>query len=115
MTRTDVAMLDELINNIKFTPRDNKKTPNDSVKLIAETAADANHLLRQYVAFTSQRAASHLNKEIQGTWAARVTLIKGAGQTSRNRGVSSLQTRAEYPPAGSENCQNTGHQTPADN
>lgn len=34
------ATLDELINNIKFTPRDDKKTPNDSVKLTAETAAD---------------------------------------------------------------------------
>lgn len=76
VTRADAATLDELINNIKFTPSDDKKMPNDSVKLTAETAADANHLLRQYVAFASQRAASHLNKEIQGTWAARVTSIK---------------------------------------
>lgn len=38
----------------------------DSVKLIAETAPDANNLLRQYVAFASQRAASHLNDELKG-------------------------------------------------
>jgi len=45
VTRAYAATLDEFINNIKFTPRDDKKTPNDSVKLTAETAADANHLL----------------------------------------------------------------------
>lgn len=64
--RADAALLDELINNILFTPRDDKKVPNDGVKLTAETAADANRLLRQYVAFASHRAALHLNEEIQG-------------------------------------------------
>lgn len=32
MTWADAATLDELFNNIKFTPRDDEKTPNDSVK-----------------------------------------------------------------------------------
>lgn len=36
----DAALLDELINNIQFTARDDKKVPNDGVKLTAETAAD---------------------------------------------------------------------------
>ncbi|MBF0072167.1 ECA polysaccharide chain length modulation protein, partial [Escherichia coli] len=48
----------------------------DSVKLIAETAPDANNLLRQYVAFASQRAASHLNDELKGAWAARTIQMK---------------------------------------
>ncbi len=56
------ALLDDLINNIQFMPGDALRNVNDSVKLIAETAPDANNLLRQYVAFASQRAASHLNE-----------------------------------------------------
>ncbi len=46
------------------------------MKLIAETAPDANNLLRQYVAFASQRAASHLNDELKGAWAARAIQMK---------------------------------------
>ncbi|WP_279026036.1 ECA polysaccharide chain length modulation protein [Gibbsiella quercinecans] len=74
--RADAVLLDELIANIVFTARDDKKVPNDSVKLTAETASDANRLLRQYVAFASHRAAQHLNEEIQGAWAARTTSMK---------------------------------------
>lgn len=65
-SKADAAMLDELINNIQFTPGDFTRAINDNVKLIAETAPDANNLLRQYVAFASQRAASHLNDELKG-------------------------------------------------
>lgn len=61
--RADAAMLDDLINNIQFMPCDAAKSINDSVKLTAETGQDANNLLRQYVAFASQRAAGHLNDE----------------------------------------------------
>ncbi|RDK85102.1 lipopolysaccharide biosynthesis protein WzzE [Enterobacillus tribolii] len=74
--KADAALLDELIADIQFTPRDMTKNVNDSVKLIAETAPDANTLLRQYVAFASQRAATHLNEEIQGAWAARTISLK---------------------------------------
>lgn len=84
--RADAALLDELINNILFTPRDDKKVPNDGVKLTAETAADANRLLRQYVAFASHRAALHLNEEIQGAWAARTTSMKA--QVKRQEAVA---------------------------
>ena len=52
----------------------------DSVKLIAETAPDANNLLRQYVAFASQRAASHLNDELKGAGCAHYP-DESAGQT----------------------------------
>jgi lipopolysaccharide biosynthesis protein WzzE len=69
-SKADAAMLDELINNIQFMPGDAVRNTNDSVKLIAETAPDANNLLRQYVAFASQRAARHLNDELKGAWAA---------------------------------------------
>ena len=74
--RADAALLDDLINNIQFMPGDPVKNVNDSVKLTAETAADANNLLRQYVAFASQRAAGHLNDELKGAWAARTVQMK---------------------------------------
>ena len=51
--RADAALLDDLINNIQFMPGDPVKNVNDSVKLTAETAPDANNLLRQYVAFAA--------------------------------------------------------------
>ncbi|MTH47571.1 ECA polysaccharide chain length modulation protein [Intestinirhabdus alba] len=75
-SKADAAMLDELINAIQFTPADTARATNDSVKLIAETAPDANNLLRQYVAFASQRAASHLNEELKGAWAARTVQLR---------------------------------------
>ncbi|HBQ8681357.1 TPA: ECA polysaccharide chain length modulation protein [Klebsiella pneumoniae] len=74
--RADAAMLDDLINNIQFMPGDAAKSSNDSVKLTAETGQDANNLLRQYVAFASQRAAGHLNDELKGAWAARTVQMK---------------------------------------
>ncbi|MEO3741671.1 lipopolysaccharide biosynthesis protein WzzE [Kosakonia oryzendophytica] len=75
-SKEDAALLDELINNIQFAPGDAARNLNDNVKLIAETAPDANNLLRQYVAFASQRAASHLNDELKGAWAARTIQMK---------------------------------------
>ena len=74
--RADAALLDDLIDNIQFMPGDPVKNVNDSVKLTAETAPDANNLLRQYVAFASQRAAGHLNDELKGAWAARAIQMK---------------------------------------
>ncbi|WOZ77331.1 ECA polysaccharide chain length modulation protein [Kosakonia sacchari] len=75
-SKADAATLDELINNIQYTPGDVVRNLNDNVKLIAETAPDANNLLRQYIAFASQRAASHLNDELKGAWAARTIQMK---------------------------------------
>ncbi len=74
--RNDAALLDELINDIQFMPGDAAKNLNDSVRLVAETAPDANNLLRQYVAFASERAARHLNDELKGAWAARTIQMK---------------------------------------
>lgn len=74
--RADAALLDDQINDIVFTPGDVLKNVNDSVKLVAETAPDANNLLRQYVAFASERAAGHLNDELKGAWAARTVQMK---------------------------------------
>lgn len=75
-SRADAALLDDLINDIQFMPGDVLKSVSDSVKLTAETAPDANNLLRQYVAFASQRAAGHLNDELKGAWAARTIQMK---------------------------------------
>ncbi|WP_130833127.1 ECA polysaccharide chain length modulation protein [[Erwinia] mediterraneensis] len=68
--RNDAAALDELITNITFTPADSAHNTRDSIRLEAETANNANNLLRQYIAFASERAARHLNAELQGAWQA---------------------------------------------
>ncbi len=60
------------------------------MKLIAETAPDANNLLRQYVAFASQRAASHLNDELKGAQAARTVQMKARGQTAEEVAKTSI-------------------------
>lgn len=75
-SKADAALRDEMINNIVFTPGDPARSINDSVKLTAETSSDANNLLRQYVAFASERAASHLNDELKGAWAARTVQMQ---------------------------------------
>lgn len=85
-SKADAAMLDELINNIQYTPGDVTRNLNDNIRLIAETAPDANNLLRQYIAFASQRAASHLNDELKGAWAARTIQMKA--QVKRQEAVA---------------------------
>ncbi|MEG1212342.1 MAG: ECA polysaccharide chain length modulation protein [Leclercia sp.] len=91
-SKADAALLDELINNIQFMAGDPLRNINDNVKLIAETAPDANNLLRQYVAFASQRAASHLNDELKGAWSARTIQMKA--QVKRQEEVAkSIFTR----------------------
>lgn len=71
--KKDAALLTDLIKNIQFTAAEPDKNTRDTVKLTAESAADANNLLRQYVAFASQRAALHLNNEVAGDWKNRNT------------------------------------------
>lgn len=85
-SRADAALLDELISDIQFTPGDPAKSLNDSVRLVAETAPEANTLLRQYVAFASQRAAGHLNAELSGRWAAKTTQL--TAQVKREEAVA---------------------------
>ncbi len=48
-----------------------KKVLNDSIKLTAESSAQANQLLRQYIAFANSRASTHLNDEVKDAWATR--------------------------------------------
>lgn len=79
-SKADAALLDKLIDQIKFTAADNSRNPNDSVKLTAETAQDANNLLRQYVAFASQRASLHLTDALKGDWQVRTTQIQRQAQ-----------------------------------
>jgi len=74
--RADALLLEELIANIQFSPRDDAKKLPDQVQLVAETAADANQLLRSYIVFANQRAAGNLNEDITGAWAARTVSLK---------------------------------------
>lgn len=82
----DAGLLDEMIANIQFQPADSAKNINDTVKLIAETATDANTLLRQYVAFANARATTHLNEELTAAWAARSIQLKA--QIKRQEAVA---------------------------
>ncbi|MCS5933391.1 ECA polysaccharide chain length modulation protein [Klebsiella variicola subsp. variicola] len=100
--RADAAMLDDLINNIQFMPGDAAKSINDSVKLTAETGQDANNLLRQYVAFASQRAAGHLNDELKGAWAARTVQMKAQVKRRGRGGRGHLQPSDAQRGAGAE-------------
>ncbi|WP_075183402.1 ECA polysaccharide chain length modulation protein [Pantoea sp. 1.19] len=84
--RNDAALLDDMINNIQYTPADTARNLSDNVRLTAETAADANNLLRQYVAFASERAARHLNDELQGAWRARTAQLQA--QVERQEAVA---------------------------
>lgn len=85
-SRADAVLLDELINNIQFTPADTARNINDSIRLVAESATDSNTLLRQYVNFASMRAANHLNGELSGDWAARTTQLNA--QVKRQEAVA---------------------------
>ena len=85
-SKADAALLDEIVDNLQYIPGDSARNISDSVRLVAETAADANNLLRQYVAFASQRAASHLNEELTGAWAARTVQTKA--QVKRQEAVA---------------------------
>lgn len=75
--KADAALLDEMINNITLTPRDDtKKLVNDTLTLTAESAADSAKLLSQYVDFANARAAQNLNDELKGAWATRSQSLK---------------------------------------
>lgn len=72
----DAALLDDQINNIQFTPADPAHNTLNSIRLVAESASDANNLLRQYIAYASERAARHLNAELKGAWQARAEQLQ---------------------------------------
>ncbi|MFV9996684.1 MAG: ECA polysaccharide chain length modulation protein [Arsenophonus endosymbiont of Dermacentor nuttalli] len=75
-SKADAELLDELIDNIQFTPKDDDKILDDNIKLVAETAADANQLLREYISFANKRASFNLNEQIKGAWAAKEQSLK---------------------------------------
>lgn len=82
----DAVLLEELIANIQFSPRDDAKKLPDQVQLVAETPQDANQLLRSYVVFANQRAANNLNEDITGAWAARTVSLQA--QVKRQMAVA---------------------------
>ncbi|KQN60278.1 MULTISPECIES: ECA polysaccharide chain length modulation protein [unclassified Erwinia] len=82
----DAVLLDKLIASIQYQPADSLKKTNDTVKLVAETSAEANTLLRQYVAFANARATAHLNDALSGAWAARTIQLKA--QIKRQEAVA---------------------------
>lgn len=74
--KADAVLLDELIENIQYVQADGAKTLNDSIRLIAESAPEANKLLRDYIQYANQRAVTNLNDEIKGAWAAKTQSMK---------------------------------------
>lgn len=96
--QANAALLDELINNIQFTPADEKKLVNDQLKLIAETSKEASQLLNEYIAFANKRAATHLNDEVITAWATRTQSMKAlvkrqemAAQSAYQRQINLLE------------------------
>lgn len=96
--QANAALLDELINNIQFTPADEKKLVNDQLKLIAETSKEASQLLNEYIAFANKRASAHLNDEVITAWATRTQSMKAlvkrqemAAQSAYQRQVNLLE------------------------
>ncbi|WP_406703412.1 ECA polysaccharide chain length modulation protein [Sodalis sp.] len=89
----DAVLLDELINAIQFLPRNEVKKLPDSVRLVAETAPDANQLLRRYVDFANQRAEKHLNEDVMAAWTARTVLLKA--QVKRQEAVAAAVYQRE--------------------
>ncbi|NLS43865.1 ECA polysaccharide chain length modulation protein [BEV proteobacterium] len=84
--KADAALLDDLIADIQFTPRDDGKKTFDSVRLMSDNAPAANRLLRNYIEFASLRAALHLNGELKGAWAARKVFLQS--QIQRQEAVA---------------------------
>ncbi|MGL5757479.1 Wzz/FepE/Etk N-terminal domain-containing protein [Plesiomonas sp.] len=80
----DGQLLNDLIDDITFTAKDDKKTPYDSIRLSAETAPDASKLLKQYIAFANDRAVVALRANLDGRWQSRLQSVKAlvARQTS---------------------------------
>lgn len=60
----DAMLLDELINALQFLAGDDVKKLPFSARLVAETAPDANQLLRRYLDFSNQRAVNHINEDV---------------------------------------------------
>ncbi|MCX9457767.1 hypothetical protein IG604_18755 [Vibrio cholerae] len=91
--RADGQLLDDLINDITFTAKDDKKTPFDSIRLSAETAADASNLLKQYIAFANARAVAALDANLAGRWASRLQSVKAL--VSRQESVNKALLQRE--------------------
>ncbi|MGL5007245.1 MAG: Wzz/FepE/Etk N-terminal domain-containing protein [Plesiomonas sp.] len=72
----DGQLLNDLIDDITFTGKDDKKTPYDSIRLSAETASDASTLLKQYIAFANTRAVAALRDNLDGRWQSRLQSVK---------------------------------------
>lgn len=96
--QANAALLDELINNIQFTPADEKKLVNDQLKLIAESSKEASQLLNEYIAFANKRASTHLNDEVITAWATRTQSMKAlvkrqemAAQAAYQRQINLLE------------------------
>ncbi|HGJ5875932.1 MAG TPA: ECA polysaccharide chain length modulation protein [Arsenophonus sp.] len=92
-SKADAELLDELINNIQFTPKDDDKVLDDNIKLVAETAPDANQLLREYISFANKRASFNLNEQIKGAWAAKEQSLKALVKRQEMAAKASYQRR----------------------
>lgn len=90
-SQTDGVLLDELISNITTQLNEPKTNLGDSVKLVAETAQEANQQLRLYVNFASQRAATLLNNEIKTVWSVRASALANQLEQQENSATAIYQ------------------------
>ena len=84
----DAALLDDLITNIQFTPADATHNTLDNIKLIAETAGDANNRCGSTLPMPANapRAISTMSSKVRGRRALRA----GAGQSSAGSGAGGV-------------------------
>lgn len=71
----DAKLLDKLINQVQFTPAASANEPGDGIKLIADSASQANTLLRQYIGYVADKTVKQLDNNLAGYWQATHHLL----------------------------------------
>ncbi|CAK9886442.1 MAG: ECA polysaccharide chain length modulation protein [Candidatus Erwinia impunctatus] len=86
---TDKQLLAKLIGDIQFQPADAAKNSMDTIRLSAQSASQANQLLRDYIVFANQRTVLYLNGEQQAMWQTSKQQLQA--QLSRQETTASAQ------------------------
>lgn len=80
--RVNTALLYEFIDNIRLTVG-KQDSSSDSIQLIAETGADAQALLNQYIQYAADKTVYSLNQELKTLWSARLAQVTTRSQQLR--------------------------------
>lgn len=92
-TRANAVLLDQLINAIQFQPPEDMKKLPDTIKLVTETASDANQFLRCYIDYANKLVVQNLNQELMAIWGALALSLKA--QIKRQEAVTNVLYNCE--------------------